>query len=143
MRPPLMLFMVAALLLTAGCIGGNDDQVFKSLVEQLNQKGLQTKDTIQNADGSYNKAVIEDMIKTYNDARTKIVSMKLSDAYSGARDNYIKGIDEATAGYSALIKIDPKQGLGALAGIGTTMQRFTNAQSYFDSAKRVIGVPVT
>ena len=72
-----------------------------------------------------------------------MVSMKLSDAYSGARDNYIKGIDEATAGYSVLIKIDPSQGLGAFAGIGTAVQRFTNAQSYFDSAKRLIGVPVT
>lgn len=143
MRRVIILFMVAALLLAAGCVGGNDDQSFKSLVEQLNQKGLQVKDTIKNADGLYNKAIIEDMIQTCNNARTKMISMKLSDTFAGARDQYVKGIDEAVVGYSALAKIDPSSGLGALAGIGTTMQKFTSAQAYFDSAKSMIGVPVT
>jgi hypothetical protein len=135
--------MVAVLILSAGCIGGNDDKSFKSLVEQLNQKGLQTKDTIKNADGSYNSQVVNDMINTYQDARSKMVGMKLSDTYSGARDQYVKGIDEAIVGYSSLLNIDPSQGLGALAGMGTTMQKFTAAQGYFDAAKRAIGIPVT
>jgi hypothetical protein len=138
-----LLIFLTSLVLLAGCTG-NDDQAFKSLVEQLNQKGLQTADTIKNADGSFNKAVMEDMVKTYTDARGKMTGMTLSDTYSGARDNYVKGIDEALAGYSALL--NNKEGtaaLAVLANAGAAMQRFSQAQSYFDSAKRMIGVPVT
>jgi len=138
-----LLIFLTSLVLLAGCTG-NDDQAFKSLVEQLNQKGLQTADTIKNADGSFNKAVMEDMVKTYTDARGKMTGMKLSDTYAGARDNYVKGIDEALAGYSALL--NNKEGtaaLAVLANAGAAMQRFSQAQSYFDSAKRMIGVPVT
>lgn len=139
----LVLIIMACLVLLAGCTG-NDDQAFKSLVEQLNQKGLQTADTIKNPDGSFNRAVMEDMVKTYTDARSKMTAMKLSDTYAGARDNYVKGIDESIAGYSALL--NNKEGTAAfavLANAGAAMQRFSQAQSYFDSAKRMIGVPVT
>ena len=139
----LLIFFSIVFVLLCGCVGSNDDAGFKNLVEQLNQKGLQMKDKLKNADGSVNKAAIEDIINTYNDARAKMTGMKLSDTYAGARDNYIKGIDEAVAGYSALLKTDTGYVLGAYKSAETAVQHFTTSQSYIDTAKRLIGIEVT
>jgi chemotaxis protein CheY-P-specific phosphatase CheC len=128
------------LTLTAGCTSNNDDKSFKSLVEQLNQNDQKIKSTLQNADGSFNKDVMNNLVNSYTDAKDKMVSMKLSDTYTGARDEYVKGLDEAIAGYSALLKTDSNYVIGAYTNAEAAVKQLNTAQGNFDDVKKRLGV---
>jgi|GEM_PF-4776175 len=80
------------------------------------------------------------IVKIYTDARDKMKGMKLSETYSEAKEEYVKGLDSAIAGYSALLKTDSTYIHGAYTSAETAVKQINTAEINFDKAKKMMDI---
>lgn len=146
-RALFVVVCVTCLFLSAGCVS-NDDVLYTSLIEQLNQKFTSAGNALKSANEG-NESISsciqheKDLIQSLEDARTTMMGLRLSKTYAGSRDLYVQGINGLLQSHAGLVEVNTADEFShwlADSHLSSPQQfsRYTSAAEQIDRATRMI-----